>query len=77
MEEKIRKEYNRKERLIRRAPLDRRSKIDANNIGSGLIEVESAFEIPTIGFDHYLKHKERQYPKQVLEHERSSAKKNQ
>ena len=40
----------------------------------GLIDVETAFKTATIGLDHYLKHKERQYPKQVLEHERSKAK---
>ena len=29
----------------------------------GLIEVESAFKIATLGLDHYLKHKEGQYLK--------------
>ena len=38
--------------------------------GRGLIDVETAFKTATIGLDHYLKHKEGQYPKQVLEHER-------
>ena len=42
--------------------------------GRGLIEAETAFKTATIGLDHYLKHKEGQYPKQVLEHERSKAK---
>ena len=42
--------------------------------GRGLIDVETAFKTATIGLDHYLKHKEGQYPKQVLEHERSKAK---
>ena len=39
----------------------------------GLIEGETAFKTATIGLDHYLKHK-GQYPKQLLEHERSKAK---
>ena len=42
--------------------------------GRGLIDVETASKTTTIGLDHYLKHKEGQYPKQVLEHERSKAK---
>ena len=42
--------------------------------GRGLIDVETAFKTATIGLDHYLKHKEGKYPKQVLEHERSKAK---
>ena len=42
--------------------------------GMGLIDVETAFKTATIGLDHYLKHKQGQYPKQVLEHERSKAK---
>ena len=42
--------------------------------GRGLIDVETASKTATIGLDHYLKHKEGQYPKQVLEHERSKAK---
>ena len=42
--------------------------------GRGLIDVETAFKTKTIVLDHYLKHKEGQYPKQVLEHERSKAK---
>ena len=32
------------------------------------------FKIATIGLDHYLKNKDGQYPKQVLEHDRSKAK---
>ena len=40
----------------------------------GLIEGETAFKTATIGLDHYLKDKEGQYPKQLLEHERSKAK---
>ena len=40
----------------------------------GLTDVETAFRTATIGLDHYLKHKEGRYPKQVLEHERSNAK---
>ena len=39
-----------------------------------MINVETAFKTATVGLDHYLKHKEGQYPKQVLEHERSKAK---
>ena len=42
--------------------------------GRGLIEVETAFKIATIGLDHYLKNKDRQHPKQVLEYDRSKAK---
>lgn len=38
--------------------------------GGGLTEVETALKTATIGLHHYLKHKEGQYPKQVLEHER-------
>ena len=41
----------------------------------GLIDIETAFKTATIGLGHYLKHKEGQYPKQALEHERSKAKK--
>ena len=41
--------------------------------GRGLIEVETAFKTATIGLDHYLKHKEGCYPKQLLEHDRSKA----
>ena len=42
--------------------------------GRGLIDVETAFKTITIGLNHYLRDKEGQYPKQVLEHERSKAK---
>ena len=42
--------------------------------GRGLIEVETAFKISTIGLDHYLKNEDGRYPKQVLEHDRSKAK---
>ena len=42
--------------------------------GRGLIEVETAFKIATIGLDHYLKNKDGQYPKQVLEHDTSKDK---
>ena len=42
--------------------------------GRGLTDVETAFKTATIGLDHYLKHKEGQYPKQVLQHKRSTAK---
>ena len=39
--------------------------------GRGLINVETTFKTATIGLDHYLKHKEGQYPKPVLQHQRS------
>ena len=39
--------------------------------GRSLIDVETTFKTATIGLDHYLKHKEGEYPKQVPEHERS------
>ena len=42
--------------------------------GRGLIEVETAFKIATIGFNHYLKSKDGQYPKQALEHDRTKTK---
>ena len=42
--------------------------------GRGLTDVETAFKTATIGLDHYLKHKEGQYPKQLLEDERSKSK---
>ncbi|CAH3029105.1 unnamed protein product [Porites evermanni] len=126
-DEKIRKEYNRRVRLILRTELNGRNKIEAINSlavpvvqysfgiinwkiselkkidtktrkllnmhkmlhpkadverlyiprkdgGRGLIDVETAFKTAAIVLDHYLKHKEGQYPKQVLEHERSKAK---
>ena len=41
--------------------------------GRGLIDVETAFKT-SIGPDHYLKHKEGQYRKQMLEDERSKSK---
>ena len=42
--------------------------------GRGLIDVQTAFKTTKIGPDHYLKHKEGQYPEQVLKHGRSKAK---
>ena len=42
--------------------------------GRGLMEVETVFKIATIGLDHYLKNKDGQFPKQVLEHDMSKAK---
>ena len=42
--------------------------------GRGLINVKTAFKTATLGLDHYLRHKEGQCPKQVLEHKRSNAK---
>ena len=127
MKEKIRKEYNRRVRLILRTEINGRNKIEAINSlavpvvqyrfgvidwkiselkkidtktrkllnmckmlypkadverlyiprkdgGRGLTDVETTFKKTKIGLDHYLKHKEGQYPKQVLEHERSKAK---
>ena len=41
--------------------------------GRGLIQVETAFKIATIGLDHYSKNKDGQYPKQVLERDTSKA----
>ena len=35
--------------------------------GRGLMEVETAFNTATTGLDHYLKHKEGRYPKELLE----------
>ena len=49
--------------------------ITTKDRGRGLTDVETAFKTATIGLGHYLKHKEGQYPKQALEHERSKAKK--
>ena len=40
-----------------------------------LINVKTRFKTATIWLDHYLKHKEDQYPNQVFEHERLKAKK--
>ena len=40
----------------------------------GLIDVETAFKTATIGLDHHLKHKEGQYPKQLLGDERPKSK---
>ena len=42
--------------------------------GRGLIQVETAIKIATIGLDHYFKNKDGQYPKQVLERDTSKAK---
>ena len=127
MKEKIRKEYNRRVRLILRTELNGRNKREAINSlavpvvqysfgiidwkisqlkkidtktrkllnmhmmlhpkadverlyiprtdgGRGLTDVETAFKTAAIGLGHYLNHKEGQYPKQVLEHERSKVK---
>ena len=41
--------------------------------GRGLIDEETAFKTATTGLDYYLKHKDGQYAKQVLEHETSKA----
>ncbi|CAH3151719.1 unnamed protein product [Pocillopora meandrina] len=48
--------------------------ISGKDGGRGLIDVEAAFKSVTIGLNHYLRHKEGQYPKQVLGHERYKAK---
>ena len=48
--------------------------ISGKDGGRGLVDVEAAFKSVTIGFNHYLRHKEGQYPKQVLGHERYKAK---
>ena len=37
------------------------------------MSVETAFKTATIGLDHYLKHKDGRYPKQLLEHDRTKA----
>ena len=42
--------------------------------GRGLIRVETAFKMAKIMLDHYLKNKDEQYTKQVLEHDRSKVK---
>ena len=41
--------------------------------GRSLIELQTAFKTAKLGLDHYLKYKDGQYAKQVLEHERSKA----
>ena len=48
--------------------------ISGKDGGRGLIDVEAAFKSVTIGLNLYLRHKEWQYPKQVLGHERYKAK---
>ena len=40
-----------------------RLSIPGKDGGRGLIEVETAFKIATIGLDHYLKNEDGQYPK--------------
>ena len=40
--------------------------VPRNDGGRGLIEVETAFKIATIGLDHYLKNKDGQYPERCL-----------
>ena len=52
----------------------KRLHISRKDGGRGLIEVETALKIATIGLDPYLKNKDGQYPKQVLEHYTSKAK---
>ena len=42
--------------------------------GRGLIKLETAFKIATLGFNHYLKNKDGQYPKQALDHDRTKTK---
>ena len=49
--------------------------ISGKDGGRGQIDVETAFKTVTIGINYYLRHKEGQDPKQVLEHERHKVKK--
>ena len=70
---KTRKLLNMRKMLHPKADVERLY-IPRKDGGRGLIDVETAFKTATVGLDHYLKHKEGQYPKQVLEHERSKAK---
>ena len=70
---KTRKLLNMQKMLHPKADVERLY-IPRKDGGRGLIDVETAFKTATIGLDHSLKHKEGQYPKQVLEHDRSKAK---
>ena len=110
MKEKIRKEYNRRVRLILRTELNGKNKIEAiNSLAAPVVQysfsiidwkiselkkidtktckllnmrkmlhpkadLERLYETAAIGRNHNLKHKEGQYTKQVLEHERYKAK---
>ena len=69
---KTRKLLNMHKMLHPKADVDRLY-LPRRDAGRGLIEVETAFKTATIGLDPYLKHKERCYPKQLLEHDRSKA----
>ena len=70
---KTRKRLNMHKILHPKADVERLY-ISGKDGGRGLIDVEAAFKSVTIGLNHYLRHKEWQYPKQVLGHERYKAK---
>ena len=71
---KTRKLLNMHKMLHPKADVERLyiSSIDGSR---GLIEEETAFKIATIGLDHYRKNKDGQCTKEVLEHDRTKAKK--
>ena len=69
---KTRKLLNMQKMLHPKADVERLY-IPRKDGGRGLIEVETAFKTGTIGLDHYLKHKDGRYPKQLLEHDRPKA----
>ena len=72
MDTKTRKQFNMQKMLHPKADVERLY-IPRKDGGRGLIEVETAFKTAIVGLDHYLKHKEGQYPEPLLEHERSKA----
>ena len=72
IDKKARKLLNMQKMLHPKADVERLY-IPRKDGGRGLIEVETAFKTATIGLDHYLKHKDGRYPKQLLEHDRSKA----
>ena len=69
---KTRKLLNMQKMLHPKADVERLY-IPRKDGGRGLIEVETAFKTATIGLYHYLKHNDRRYPKQLLEHDRFKA----
>ena len=73
IDSKTRKLLNMHKMLHPKADVERLY-ISGKDGGRGLIDVETAFKTVTIGINHYLRHKEGHYPKQVLEHERYKAK---
>ena len=73
IDSKTRKLLNMHKMLHPKADVERLY-ISGKDGGRGLIDVEAAFKSVTIGLNHYLRHKEWQYPKQVLGHERYKAK---